>query len=169
MGQIEIKDGDIFRWHYKDEPAGDRRQFSRYHCKSQIAVARNGKLTDTYWCYSLEKAGGSDCAQWSFDSATKELDLTRLGNLSELDKSPDYFSMFYAEADCVNVNHPNSPRGNFYVRKGAARSKERMLEVLAERIAESEREIGYRQSNIARDREYQAAIERGDDLEKIYL
>jgi hypothetical protein len=160
----EIKDGDIFRWRYKDEQPEHRREWGRYHCKSQIAIAKGGSLRDTFWF-----GGGSDNATWSYDDAEQKLELTHLGNFFDLERRSEHEAMYYADADCVNLNHANSSKGNFYIRKGAARCREKMRATARERIEQSEREISFAQDRLTRTRELLAAIERGDDLDKVYL
>lgn len=162
--QIEIKDGDIFRWRYKDEKPDDLGAYRRYHCKSQIAVARDGLLIDTYW-----NGSASDSANWSYDEAEQKLALTHLGNFAELEKKPEYHSEYYDDVDCVDLNHPNSSRDNFYVRKDAQRSRSKMRAVIANRIAETERGIAYAQSKLERDRQLLAALDSGKILDEVCL
>lgn len=159
-----IVDGDIYRWRYKDEKPEHLAAWGRYHCKSRIAIANAGRLFDTYW-----GGFGSDSARWTYADAEAQLELTRLGNFSELEKRPDYETMYYDAADIVDLRHPNSSRDNVYIRKGAPRSKAKMLSVLLERVETSERELNYAKLRIERDRERIAAIERGDDLNGVYL
>jgi hypothetical protein len=167
---MEIKDGDIFRWSYKDEQPEHRREWGRYHCKSCIAVAKAGMLHDTYWHYSPEKVGGGmDGARWTYDEAVDRIHLEPVGNLAELEKKEEWHAAYYDDADCVNLNHSNSSRNNFYIRKGAQRSREKMLAVLAERIRQSESEISFRESRLERDRQLQADLESGRDLADVYL
>lgn len=160
---MTIKDGDIFRWRYKDEKPEHRREWGRYHCKSQIAVAKSGILRDTYW------GDSSSGTIWSYDEAERLLELTFVANFADLEKRDEYRADYYDDADCVSLNHPNSTRGNFYVRKGAQRSRERMRVVVAERIAATEHEIAYRQGVAERLRELAIQIETATDLGKVYL
>lgn len=97
------------------------------------------------------------------------MDLTHLGNLADLEKRPDYHANYYDAADCVNLNHANSSTGNFYVRKGAQRSRERMRVVVAERTAATEREISAAQWKLDRLREVAAEIESTKNLNEVVL
>jgi hypothetical protein len=159
-----IKDGDIFRWRYKDEKPEHLGAYRRYHCKSQIAVAKDGQLVDTFWGGSA-----SDSAWWTYAEAETGLVLTHLGNFSELEKKPEYMAAYYDAADIVNLNHSNSSRDNFYTRKGAQRSKDKMRATLAERIATTEREISFRQDRLERDRQLLADIDSGRELADVHL
>lgn len=163
LTHFAIKDGDIFRWCYKDEKPEHRGAWGRYHCKSQIAVAKDGVLSDTYWHSSHQGA----C--WSYDEAERDLELTFVANFANLEKQPEYMAMYYEAADCVNLNHANSPRDNFYIRKGAKRSKSKMLDTLADQIAKAEQEIEFARSRLDRYQQTLADIYGGKDLNKVYL
>lgn len=115
----KLREGDIYRWSYR-EPSDDR-QYGRYHCCSQIAVVKNGRLCDTYWSF------GSDGRSFGVGELER-LNLTRLGNFAELIKAPAWQADYYDVADIVNLNHSNSSNDNFYLRVGAVRSAKKMLE-----------------------------------------
>lgn len=127
------KDGDVFRWHYLDPEIDDRRPWGNYHCCSCIGIFRNGRLRDTYWTVGA----GSDGRSFAPDEFHK-LRLEHLGNLDDYNQAPEYQADYYADADIMNLNHPNSTRGNFYLRKGAQRSAAKMLEVARHRLERSE-------------------------------
>jgi hypothetical protein len=125
-----MKEGDIYRWNYR-EP-GDDRNYGRYHCCSRIAIAdARGRLRDTYW------SSGSD-GRVFVEADLPKLDLTYLGNLSDLEKAPEWQADYYDDADIVNLNHSNSSRDNFYLRKGAQRSRAKMLERARYKLEQSE-------------------------------
>lgn len=159
-----INDGDVFRWAYKDEKADDRRQYSRYHCKSRIAIAENGWLIDTFW-----GRRGDGSAAWPYAEAETALVLERLGNMAELERRPEYAAAYYDDADCVDLNHSNSSRDNFYIRKGAVRSKEKMRAVVLERMTDTERSIGAAERKLSLLRERLHNIDSGVPLDDIYL
>lgn len=160
---VKIVDGDIFRWRYKDEKPEQLGAYGRYHCKSQIAIATGGGwLEDTFW------HGGSDVC-WTYADAERDLELTRLGNLNELEKRPEYEAAYYADEDCVDLNHSNSSRGNFYVRKGAIRSREKMIRIAEERWAEAEREAKFASERAERYRLMVGDLVGGKSLDEVYL
>lgn len=163
MGKV-IRDGDVFRWRYKDERPDDRRPYNRYHCKSMIAVAKGGLLIDTYWSMA-----GDNSTCWSYETAVDVLELERLGNFAELEKRPEYDREHYDDADIVDLNHSNSSRDNFYIRKGAPRSRTKMLAVMSERVANAEREIGSAQRRLELARAKLAEVGTVADLDKVYL
>lgn len=118
-----LNEGDIFRWNYRD-PNTNNGNYGDYHCCSRIAIVKNGLLRDTFW-----QIGESFSDGRSFGiEALSKLELTRVANMSELVPAKEYEADYYDDADIVNLNHSNSTRGNFYLRKGAVRSREKMLE-----------------------------------------
>lgn len=119
---ITLREGDVYLWGYL-EP-GDDRAYGRYHCCSCFAVVKNGRLRDTYW--AIQNSFGSDGRSFGVDDLPK-LELRRLGNLSDLERKQEYEEDYYDDADIVDLNHANSSRGNFYLRKGAKRSPAKML------------------------------------------
>ncbi len=123
---IAMKEGDIYRWSYL-EP-GDDRSYGRYHCCSNIAILdARGRFRDTFW------SSGSDGRSFGPEDLPK-IELTFLGNLSDLERAPEYNADYYDDADIVNLNHSNSTSGNFYLRKGAKRSSAKMLTVARSKL-----------------------------------
>ncbi len=119
-----MNEGDIYHWSYKN-PDG----FS-YWAKSRIAIVRNNRLRDTYWMYNLEAgSSSSDGASWDFSEVASCLDLEFVANISDLQKQAYDNSDYFDNADVVNLNHANAPKGNLYLRKNARRSQTKMLEV----------------------------------------
>lgn len=157
----KIKDGDIFFWSWKDEQK--HKQPMVYWAKSRFAVAKDGMVQDTFWNNS------HDGFSMSHDRAFKELELNYLGNFADLEKKPEYMSNYYDEKDVVNLNHSNSTSGNFYVRKGAQRSKERMKQYLEYHIEKEEGTIRFALSSIKTMKKSLLEIEEGKSLDKIYL
>lgn len=129
---IALKEGDVYRWSYR-EPGNDG-AWGRYHCCSNIAIVRGGRLRDTYW-----QIGGNfphDCRSFGEEDLPR-ISLTFLANLSDLEKRIEYEADYYSDADIVDLNHPNSTRGNFYLRKGAVRSAEKMLKIARRKLEDS--------------------------------
>lgn len=164
---VEFKEGDIYRWRYTPERTAQIRRYhsEAYWCKSQIAVVTRSGLTDTYW------GGMSDNqAHWSNpEDAEADIELEYVGNFSDLQKISEYQSAYYDDSDIINLNHANSPTGNLYIRKGAKRSREKMLAVAKageEKALDAIRAAGFTRQ---RYRELVVLLESGADLEAIYL
>lgn len=126
---ISLKEGDIYRWHYR--APGDNGTWGRYHCCSQIGIVRKGRLYDTYWMIGTSPSGD---ARTFGPERLHELDLTYLGNLADLDEAKPYQADYYDDADIVDIRHANSSYGNFYLRKGAKRSAQKMLESAKQKL-----------------------------------
>mgnify|MGYP001577739312 CR=1 FL=1 len=65
-----------------------------------------------------------------------------VGSLNDHDgdfREGDIFRWSYRDpnADNYELNHSNSPRGNFYLRKGAVRSQKKQLEVARRKLEQS--------------------------------
>lgn len=151
MADIEkLCDGDIFRWSYRD-PKDDR-----YHCCSRIAIVYDDTLYDTYWHGRPPHDG-----KWFGPGALPALVLERLGNLSELDNVSECSSDYYDDADIVDLNHRNSSRGNFYLRKGAKRSQGKMLAVAQQRLAEAEADYNMAARRVLESADLIAVIKTG--------
>lgn len=155
----KLNEGDIFRWSYRDHDT-DTRSYGSYHCCSCIAIVHNGRLRDTYWM--IGKLFASDGTRTFGIDDLPRIELTRLGNLSGLEKAKEYQSDYYDDADIVDLNHSNSSRGNFYLRKNAVRSQKKMLEMARYKLEQSEsaeRSAAHRSEQL---REAIAKIEAGD-------
>lgn len=149
----ELREGDVYRWRYIEGDDGGR-PWGRYHCKSQIGIVSNGRLVDTYWCSGSDVKFGADDLH--------HLKLTFLGNLNDLEKRNEGDRDYYDDADIVNLNHPNSTRGNFYIRKGAKRSAAKMLESAKHLLEHSESDMRCAERTKERALASIAKIESGD-------
>lgn len=149
----KMKEGDIFRWRYRE---GTKHGDYAYHCCSNIAVFKNGRLRDTYW---HGYATSSDGRSWMADECHK-LDLTFLANESDLEPAQAYQAEYYDHADIVNITHANG--GSFYLRKGAVRSQAKMLESARYKLEKSESDKQMAEWRSERLREAIAKIEAGD-------
>lgn len=150
---VEVREGDIFLWTYRDP--GDDRQWGRYHCCSRIAIADSrGRLRDTYW-------SGADGRTFGPDDFPR-LELKYLGNLSELETVKEYEANYYDDADIVDLNHSNSTRGNFYLRKGAQRSAKKMIESAQRKLEQAELDERMAVDRANRLREAIARFKTGD-------
>lgn len=150
------KDNDVFDWSY---PSADARPWGDYHCCSRIGIFRKGRLYDTYWQIGESFHNGRS---FSAEDIGPKIDVIFRGNLADYERVPEYQADYYAAADILDLNHPNSTRGNFYLRRGAVRSIEKMLAVARARLEKSEAEERYAASCSVRCRETLAKIEAGD-------
>lgn len=122
-----MKNGDIFRWSYNDETLKKMGLHSSsgtlYWCCSRIGVFNDGYLEDTFWSSSTDKC-------FSVDNIKDKLILEFVANEDDLISSEPRERAYYLDSDCVDLNHPNSTIGNFYLRKGAKKNLEKMEQIL---------------------------------------
>jgi len=108
----ELKDGQIYRWRWADkERDADNAPYRSYHCKSQIAVVKNGRLVDTFWF------GGSDNSVLN----PEDVVLTLFADESWKVISP-YQIRYYDADDIADTRHSNNGNAPVYLRPGAMRS-----------------------------------------------
>lgn len=152
-----LRDGDIYRWSYR-EP-GDDGAWGRYHCCSNIAIVRSGWLHDTYWM--IGDSFSSHGRKFGLDDLHK-LHLTFVANFADLNKAHERDEDYYDDDDIVNINHANSTKGNFYLRKGAKRSAAKMLEAARYKLERAESEQRMAADRAERLRSAITSIEAGD-------
>ncbi|MCP4986749.1 MAG: hypothetical protein GY928_12060 [Colwellia sp.] len=132
-----MKENNIYSWRWKDEARhSNRGSFGNYHCYSQIAVVKNGRLYDTYW---------SDQSKEIFK---KKVILTFLGNSEEMTKLQEWKVNYYRKSDIVDMRHANDTRGIIYLKKGAKKDAEVMLEYVEYKIKNSEDNIRSETRNV---------------------
>ncbi|QHZ59846.1 hypothetical protein HWD03_gp115 [Alteromonas phage vB_AmeM_PT11-V22] len=143
---ISWNNGDIYWWSWNDNEYDKRQHEVRsgtlYWCRSRIGIVNEDHLVDTYWSNS------SNNEFFSKEKALDMLDLTYVGNMSDLIKADPRQRAYYLDEDCVDLNHPNSSSGNFYVRKGAKKNLNKMKRVLQREIRDKERSIEHVLSQI---------------------
>lgn len=157
----KLREGDIYHWRYSD-PDPDNGRWNRYHCCSRIAIVdKSGWLRDTFW------HSGSD-GRWFGPDDRGKIEITFVANMADLDRHPEWQAEYYDEADIVNLNHSNSTRDNFYIRKGAKRSPTKMLAVAHKKIEECESTIRQAGWTMEKLRTAIAQIEAGE-TSNVYL
>jgi hypothetical protein len=127
---IELVDGQIYRWQWRDETRhkDGLRDWGTYHCKSRIAVVRNGMLIDTYWYgFSPEYA-----------IKVEAVKLTFYGDESWPTLYPGN-ERYYDRADICDMRHANYSSAPIYLRPGAQRKDVAVFQVIEELEAEAER------------------------------
>lgn len=125
----ELREGDIFDWRWADDAIHAKGgSWGSYHCKSQRAVVKYGKLIDTYWF------GGSENSVLKPENVT----LTFLGNIADLDEISQWERPYYRSEDIIDMRHANNSSGPVYRRKGATKDTETIRAELAERRRQAE-------------------------------
>jgi hypothetical protein len=169
---MNIKENDIFNWHYTDAKYKDLQKYWNNHsliywCKSQICVAKENAdgslyLEDTYW------NGQPDSARFEISEVGITVDLEYLGNFAELDKISGYNIDYYKPEDIVNLNHPNSSSGNIYRKKGAKKDLATIKSKLTHLMEEEQRKA-YRASEKAGEYEEQLKNLTEENVDKVWF
>jgi hypothetical protein len=146
-----MHEGDIYFWRYLDEDGrGGVGPYGCYHCWSQKAVFRDGRLFDTYWGDS-SKVVNPDVVE-----------LTLKGNLADLTEISHYQAEFYNPRDIVDMRHANNSRGPVYRRNGASRCVKTIRDHLDGKISEAQSEIRMAQSRLDHYANQAEKIARGE-------
>lgn len=143
--ETTFKDGDIFRWRWKDSARS-------MHCRSGICIAKDGRLHDTYW-------GDFHSREWV---DLEQIEIQFMGNPAEMKEIPESEAMFYEYPDLVNMNHANNSRAPIYVKAGAGRSPVAMREYYERKKADALRSIQSLQERATECEVYLARISVGE-------
>jgi len=157
----EIKENNVFDFSYK--PAVAKDIFEPRHCFDGQLLAckqKNGEivLIDTYWGYGWDQYN----TKFSIEKAKDKGKLTFKCNLDEVDEISQHQLKYYADDDIVNLSYQHSCYKKFALKKGAKRSKEKMLKVLNKNISDAESNIKYAERTIKRSKKKIEQIEKGD-------
>lgn len=145
---MDWKQGDVFFWSYNDETLKKLSDGSNggttYWCVSQRAIVNDaGILVDTYW-------SGNSNKYWDMDRANAQLELDYKGNLNDYREAETWERACHKDEDCLDLNHPNSTKGNFYIRKDAQHCNEKKRKVIARSKKRLELDIRYQLQQIER-------------------
>ena len=132
----KIREGDVFSFRYK--PEIEKKKFYPYHCfDGQLIAKKNSKgeiyLEDTYWT-----TGGRILTP---EEAERLGVLTFKCNLRNVEKTHKEDLVYYDDKDIFDLSYQHRSYEEHAVRKGAERSKSKMLDVVNGRIEEAEHEI----------------------------
>lgn len=163
-----IRKGDIFRFRYSDEERAKR--FMPDHCFDGQLVAfqrDDGSiyLKDTYWSGFTSRSDGT-C--FSPEEAGRLGELTFVCNVYDVQEIRKDQTVYYAESDVFDLSYQHHCYPYYVVRKGAQRDRERMLAVIAERIADKKREIESLDRGIIWLESMRALCDEGK-LDEVYL
>jgi hypothetical protein len=165
---LSWRDGDVYFWRYRKEPE----DFTLgYWCCARKAIVRRERLVDLYWLHIHDHnvSSSGEGRSWTLEETKKRLILEYKGNLDQFDVISDYLEPLYDVADILNLRHASSSQKQIYLRKGAVRSKERMLEHCRYLREKAESALRSAQRDIERYAEIEAKIDAGADLKEIYL
>lgn len=145
---IEIKEGDIYFWTYKDSLGS---QSALYWCKAQKAISyEDGKLCDIYWGDKREPLN------------LEKVNLVFKGNINNLTLISKYEVKYYKEKDIVSLRHPNSYEDKIYIPQGTERDKTMMLNFVKSNIENEKVSIRFSNNEIERLIKLIPLIEAGE-------
>jgi len=143
-----MKKNDAFFWCFNDKTLKARNDGNNggttYWCCSRIAIYDGQYLRDSYW------RSASSEKYWTQEEVDKYLELTFLGNLDDYRKADECERGKYKDSDCLDLNHGNSPMGNFYIRKDAKVDLDKIKRLIKREESELLSKIRSMQSQLSR-------------------
>ncbi len=143
-----MKDQDIYRWSFNAKTLKEMKHGNNggttYWCVSQIGVwdEKSKKLVDTYW--------NNDNIKFSADDIAQKLDLEFVANFNDLEEvDGKYVFNNYDDEDCIDISHPNTIRGGYYIKKDAKPSIDKKRRVLEAHIEKEKSRIGWHTRKLA--------------------
>ena len=152
----ELKDGQIYRWRWADDKRHyESGPFGSYHCRSQIAIVYRGCLIDTFW------HGTSSDGFLNRDDVLIELIADQSWPTIKKWSLP-----YYDSSDVIDTRHANDGNAPIYLKPGATRSKQAIIESIDYRVQQAEQSIRSAQFELERLAQKRALAEEGklDDI-----
>ena len=151
-----FKEGDFYRWSFKDEYTKGKSYEGLYWCKSQIAYFNGDYLYDTYWL--------SNNSNYEID--LDKVDLVFMGNIHDYEKTHASNKQYYDPNDILDISHPNNRiDDSLFICKGAKKSKEIMLARLQEQIKKEQYEIDSHKRSLERLKDKQTELLNNEDVD----
>ena len=156
---VEYHDGDIFRWRWRDDARdSDRGAYRAYHCKSQIAIAKDGRLYDTYWAFP----------SYEHELDPAEIILTFEGNPETMTAIRPGSIPYYRPEDILDTRHSNHSGAAVYLRAGATKDPVQMRTYLEARAAQFASDANLAKRRFEEVVKQIEMVDRGE-LESVYL
>ncbi|MEO1564130.1 MAG: hypothetical protein AAFR98_11900 [Pseudomonadota bacterium] len=155
-----MREGDIYRWRYKQEiekKRGGLGGFGAYHCKSCIAVFDGKHLVDTFW--------GQRSTEHAIDP--ERVDLVLVGNKNDLIELNDN-EAYYDPNDLVVMRHSNDSRAKTLMKPDAKRDPDVMRKLLVQKRGDAEREMQSASRDLERIAVALHRLENGE-INKLYF
>lgn len=165
---MDIREGDVFRFSYSGEQRA--KLFEPYHCfdGQLVAVIEGGsiRLMDSYWLHEFKPR--HDSRWFTEDDAMAKGELTFVCNLGDVQKVDKWQTQYYDDADVFDLSYQHRCYAFHAIRKGASKSKGKMLQVIEEKLQAERRAIESANWTIERLTKEAKKIEEGR-LEEVYL
>lgn len=156
---IILREGDVYSFRYNEEET--KKRFEPYHCfDGQLIVRKYGeggemRLVDTYW-------GSGDNRTFTLEEALNKGHLAFKCNLSDVEEIREWEKIYYDDSDLFDLSTQHHCHNRYAKRKGAERSKEKMMLTLLDKITSSQHKIQSLQKDIERAEENLKKLEAGD-------
>ena len=162
MVKQTIRAGDVFSFSYHS--TGEQGWDSRTHCFEGTLIAQEVDdrmiLVDTYW-----GIGDTSGRRFSLEDAEKQGTLTFRFSLNDVEPIQEWEREYYADDDIFRISRQHACIPScvaWYKRTGVQRSRDKILDVLRQKIHEQRREIECAVGRIERLAGVQAKVEAGD-------
>lgn len=148
-----MKERDYYLFNYNDEYT--QNAFEPYHCFDGRLIAKKvgGRiiLVDTYW-------GSSSNRTFTWKEAKTQGSLEYICNLDNVDNLHKANRIYYSDRDIFNLSSQHGCYEKYAIRRGAKKSKTKMLSVLKQKISDAKSTIGFR------EREIQSALKNIEEI-----
>jgi len=155
---MELKLHDVYKFNYNDE--WRKKIFDVNWCfDGQLIVKENCYgdlyLRDTYWTSGEGK-------EFTLEQALERGVLTFICNLNDLESIEARDLNYYADEDIFDLSYQRKMNKDYYIRKGAKKSKDKMELVLNEKIKSIESNIESSIYNLEWTKEKLEKLKSGD-------
>lgn len=135
---MELKEKDVYQARWKERSWGDQKD----HCfEGLLVVLRDHTdkllLVDSFWGVGKMDEYNK---KYTLEDAKKHFDLTYYCNLDEIEPVGSYDLNYYANEDVIFLHDQHACVESckyYYIKKGATRNRDKMIETLNKKIEES--------------------------------
>jgi hypothetical protein len=157
---MQIKLGDVYNFSYNAE--WSKKIFDPRWCfDGQLIVKQDGEgelyLQDTYWGWD-----DNEGKYFTLIEALNRGELTFVCNLNEVEKCNKRDMCYYADEDIFDLSYQHGCYENYYKKKNAVISHDKMEQVLKDKIEILEREIEYKKSDLKWRKEQLEQLQSGN-------
>jgi len=132
-----MKERDYYSFRYNTEYT--QNAFEPYHCFDGRLIAKKDSsgriiLVDTYWISSSNRT-------FTWKEAKTQGSLEFICNLNNVDDTHEGNLIYYSDRDIFDLSYQHGCYKKYAIRKGADRSKTKILSVLKNKITDAEWKI----------------------------
>lgn len=157
---IEIRPNDVFRFRYHEDEKREWGWDGRYHCfdgtlKADVRDDGSITLRDTFW-------GDSTSRCFTPEEAQQKGALTFVCNLDEVDPIKEHNTVYYDDEDVFTLYIHSGYQNEYYLRRGAERSPEKMRAVLMQQEESAKLAISSAERDLETIAHKRQLLEEGD-------